>query len=65
MNAMFVKGMADKKKNEMETKLAEKITQATALMDKAREWFGSDMSGQPALTTNLIGQMVKGAVTTK
>ena len=41
----------------METKHAEKIKQATALMDKAREWFGSDMSGQPALTSNLIGQM--------
>ena len=26
-------------------------------MDRAREWFGLDMSGQAALTTSSIGQM--------
>jgi hypothetical protein len=41
----------------METKLTEKIIQATALMDKARRWLGTDMKGQPALTANLLGKI--------
>ena len=41
----------------METKLMPQIKEATALMDKARAWFGSDMCSMPALTQRIMGDL--------
>ena len=41
----------------METKLAGKIQEAVASMDKARGWFGSGVVGQPTLYAKHIGQL--------
>ena len=41
---------------EMESKLADKIAEAVALVDKAREWFGSDLQ-IVASSGKMIGDM--------
>ena len=42
---------------QMETKLMPQIMAATAMMEKARAWFGSDMECQVALTAKILGDM--------
>ena len=41
----------------IETKLLPNMQEATAAMDKARQWFGTDMFSQPAVTTKLLGTL--------